>query len=227
MVLGDEVGVLVDQRLPHAARVLLIHAEHDGLLEAVADLFEELGHLAGNELGALVQHQGAVVVLGVVDTVLDKLAHAVALPLLRTVALHVAVDMDLDHLVRGEKAVADSLLQRVGEYGLAEIVDVGDVPRLLRRRGEADLRGGGEVFEYLAPSGVLGGAAAVAFVDDDQVEEAGGEFPKQLLPLLRAGDRLVEAEIDFVGGVDQALAVHRCGDLGDRAVIALDGLGTG
>ena len=80
---------------------------------------------------------------------------------------------------------------------------------LLRRGGEADLRGAGEVFEDLAPGRILGGAAAMALVDDDQVEEAGRELAEELLPLLRAGDRLIEAEIDLVGGVDAALLVER------------------
>ena len=77
----------------------------------------------------------------------------------------------------------------------------------LRRGGQADLRGRGEVVEDLAPGGVLGRAAAVALVDHDQVEEAGRELAEELLPLLRAGDRLIEAEIDLVGGVDPALLV--------------------
>ena len=47
----------------------------------------------------------------------------------------------------------------------------------------------------------------MALVDHDQVEEAGRELAEELLPLLRAGDRLVEAEIDFVGGVDAAFFV--------------------
>ena len=87
-------------------------------------------------------------------------------------------------------------------------MDVGDVLGLLRRGGQADLRGAGEVVEDLAPGGILGGAAAVALVDDDQVEEAGRELPEELLALLRAGDRLVEAEIDLIGRVDAALLVE-------------------
>ena len=132
-----------------------------------------------------------------------------SLPLLRPVAFDVAVDVDLDHLVGREEAVVDALLQRVGVDRLAEVVDVGDVLRLLRRGGQADLRGAGEVLEDLAPGRVLGRAAAVALVDDDQVEEAGRELAEELLPLLRAGDRLVEAEIDLVGRVDAALLVER------------------
>ena len=124
--------------------------------------------------------------------------------------------MDLDDLVGSEKAVADALLERVGVDRLAEVVDVGDVFGLLGRGGEADLRGGGKVFEDFAPGGILRGAAAVAFVDDDQVEEAGRKLAEELLPLLRAGDGLVEAEIDLVGGVDAALLVEGGGqfDLG-------------
>jgi hypothetical protein len=51
---GHEVGVLVHQRLAHARGVLLVHAEDDGLLEAVAALAQELRHLLRDEPGALV-----------------------------------------------------------------------------------------------------------------------------------------------------------------------------
>ena len=135
--------------------------------------------------------------------------------------------MDLDDLVGREEAVLDALLQRVGVDGLAEVVDVGDVLRLLGRGGQADLGGGGEVFEDLAPGGILGGAAAVALVDDDEVEEAGRELAEELLALLRAGDRLIEAEVDLVGGVDAALLVERRGEFDFGAVLALDGLRAG
>ena len=58
--------------------------------------------------------------------------------------------------------------------------------------------------EDFPPGGIRSGAAAVALVDDDQVEEAGRELAEQLLPLFRAGDRLVQAQVDLVGGVDAA-----------------------
>ena len=201
------------ERLAHPRRVLLIDAEHDGLLEAVAALLQELGDLLRDQLGAVVQHQRAVEILGVVDAVLDLLAFAVELALLGPVALHVAVDMDLDHLVGREEAVADALLQRVGVNRVAEIGDVGDVLGLLRRGGQADLRGRGEVFEDFPPGRILGRAAAMALVDHDQVEESGRELAEELLPFLRAGDRLIEAEIDLVGGVDAALLVDGGGQV--------------
>jgi hypothetical protein len=109
----------------------------------------------------------------------------------RAVALHVDVQVDLDDLVGGEEAVADALLEGVAVDRLAEVVDVGDVFGLLGRGGEADLGGGGEVLQDLTPGGVLGRAAPVALVDDDEIEKAGGKLAKELLPLLGAGDGLV------------------------------------
>ena len=48
VVLLHEIGVLVDQGLPHARGVLGVHAEDDGLLEAVAAFLQELGDLVGD-----------------------------------------------------------------------------------------------------------------------------------------------------------------------------------
>ena len=101
--------------------------------------------LSGDELGAVVDDQGAVEVLLVVDAVFDLVAVAVGLPLFWAVALDVHVDVDLDDLVGRKEAVLDALLERVGVNRLAEVVDVGDVLGLLGRGGEADLGGGGEV----------------------------------------------------------------------------------
>ena len=137
-----------------------------------------------------------------------SLPSLVDLALARAVAFDVHVDVDLDDLVGSEEAVVDALLERVGVDRLAEVVDVGDVLGLLRRGGQADLGGGGEVFEDLAPGRILGGAAAVALVDHDEVEETGRELAEELLAFLRAGDGLVEAEVDLVGGVDAALLVE-------------------
>ena len=66
-----------------------------------------------------------------------------------------------------------ALFQGVCVNRFAEVMDVGDVFSLLRRCGQADLGGVAEVFEDLAPSRVFGRAAAVAFVNDDEVEEIG------------------------------------------------------
>jgi hypothetical protein len=48
------------------------------------------------------------------------------------------------------------------------------------------------MLQDLAPGRVFACAAAMALVDDDQVEEAGGELAVELLPLFRSRDRLIE-----------------------------------
>jgi len=207
--------------------VFLIDAEHDGFLVTVAALFEERRDLLRREEGTVVKHQRAVEVRGVVDAVLDLVTFAVQLALFGPVAFHVPVDMNLDDLVGRQKAVADPLLQRIGEHRLAEIFRVGDVFRLLRRGGQADLRRAGKMVEDFTPGGVLGGAAAMAFVDDNQVEEVLRELLEQLLALFRPGDRLVEAEIDLEGGVDAPFPVERQRKVDRGAVLPFDGLGIG
>ena len=170
-VLLDQVRVLVDQGLPHPGGVFGVHTEDDGFLEAVAAFLEELGHLPGDTLGALVDDQIPVEVLLVVNAVLDLVAVLVGLPLFGAVALDIDIEVDLHHLVGRKEAVADAFLQRVGVNRFAEVVDIGDVFRLLRRGGEADLGGGREIVENLPPGGILGRAAAVTFVDHDEVEK--------------------------------------------------------
>ncbi len=93
----------------------------------------------GNDLGAVVKHQRPVKILNVINAVLDFVAVAVRLALLRPVAFNVDVDMDLHHLVRCQEAVADALLQGIGKDRLPEIMDVGDIFGLLRRGGQSYL----------------------------------------------------------------------------------------
>ena len=224
---GREVGILVDQCLAHPGRVFGIDAKHDGFLEPVAAFLQEGRDLLRHQLGPVVNHQRAVEILDIVNAVLDKRALPVELAFLRAVAFDVAVDMDPDHLVGRQEAVADALFERVGEHRLAEIVDVGDVFRLFRRGGEADLGCRAEIFENFAPGRIFGGAAAMAFVDHDKVEKAGRKLAEEFLPLLRPGDRLVEAEIDFVSGIDAALPVECKRYFRRAAVLAVDGSGVG
>jgi hypothetical protein len=75
----------------------------------------------------------------VVDAVLNLVSLPIHGPLFRTVPLHIPVDVNLDHLVRSEETVADSLSQRIGVNGRSEVVDVRDVFRLLRSGGKTDL----------------------------------------------------------------------------------------
>ena len=171
LVLRTQVAVLVGERLSHAGGVFGVDAEHDRFLEAIPALFQQVGNLPGYQLGPIIDHERPIEVLLVVDPIFDFVAFAIDFPRLGPVALDVAVDVNLDHLVRREEAVMDALLQRIGVDRFAEVVDVRDVPGLLGRRRHADLRGRREVFEDLAPGGILRRAAAMALVDDDQIEE--------------------------------------------------------
>lgn len=205
--------------------MFLVDAEHDGLPEPIAALLQEGRDGLRDERGAIVDHQGTIEIPGVVDAVFDCVSGSVQLAEFGAVAFDVPVDVDLDDLVGCQEAVADALPQRIGEDRRPEIIGVGDVFGLLRGRREADLRGCREVVEDLAPSRVRGRAAAVAFVDDDEVEEARRELAKQLLVLLRSRDGLVEAEIDLVGRVDAALLVEPERKVDRCPVLPLDGLG--
>ena len=50
-----------------------------------------------------------------------------------------------------------------------------------------------------APDGILGGAVARWHSSMTiKIEKARREFPEELLTLLRAGDRLIEAQISFI-----------------------------
>lgn len=75
----------------------------------------------------------------VIPWVLHYVAHTGSRELFR-LAFHVTVDMDFDHLIGSQEAVADALLEGIGVNRIAEIFDIGDVFGFLRRGGEADLR---------------------------------------------------------------------------------------
>ncbi len=76
------------------------------------------------------------------------------------------------------------------------------------------------------PSGVLRRAATVALIDNNEVEEVRGKLLVDLLFLLGTGDRLIEAKVDFVCGLDTAgLTLDGGGDLPLGAIRALDGFG--
>ena len=66
----------------------------------------------------------------------------------------------------------------------------------------------------------------MALVDDDQIEKSRREFAEKFLAFLRAGDCLIQAQIDFIGGIDAAFAVKGGPELDFGAVFAFDGLST-
>ena len=200
-----------------------IDAEDDGLGEAVAAL-EELGDLLSDELTAFFDHEVFVEIGAVVDAVFDFLAVLVLETLWRAPTLGIDVQCDLDDLVGSEEAVVDALLQGVGVERIAEILGAGNLLGFLGCGGEADVGGAFEVFEDLAPLAVFAGAAAMALIDDDEIEEVRAELlVGVVVAVLAVGESLVKREVDVVGRVDLLVLDdgHRVLEV---AEVAADGL---
>ena len=106
-------------------------------------------------------------------------------------------------------------------------MNVGNVLGFLGRGREPDLGSAGEIIENLFPGRIVGGAATVTLIDDNEIEKARREFPEKFLALLRPRDGLVQAQINFIGGVDAALFVERRGEFDLGAVCALDSFRAG
>jgi hypothetical protein len=63
--------------------------------------------------------------------------------------------------------------------------------------------------------------------EQEQIEEAGRELAKDFLPLLGAGDCLIEPEVDFEGSVNPTVPTDRGLQINHHAAIPLNGLGIG
>src|SRR5262249_17204304 len=135
------------------------------------------------------------------------------------IALYIHVQMHLDNLVRSQETIADALLERIGIHWRAKVVDVGNVGSFSGCGGQADRRCRSKIVKNFPPGGILSGAVAVTLVDHDQIEKAGGEVAKELLPLFWSRNGLIEPEVDFVGGIDAALPIDSCGECGRAAVV--------
>ena len=194
-MLGDYVAVLIYERLTHAFRMVDIDAEDDGLRVPVGFL-EELGHLLRDLFGALFDDELPVKILLLVDAVLDLQAVVVHRSCLRPETVNIDVKLRSNDLVGSQKTVLDALFETVGVNRLAEIVDVGNAFRLLRRSGHADLDCFIEVIQDLAPGRIVRRASAMALVDDDEVEERAVKCPEYLLAVL-SNKLLVKGEVDF------------------------------
>src|SRR5204862_8123247 len=106
-------------------------------------------------------------------------------------------EADADDFVRSEKTVGDPLPQRIGVKGFAEVFDVGNLLRFLGSGREADLRRGREVFQHFAPRGIIGRAATVTLVHNNEVEKVRRELLVDVLFFLGAGDRLVKTKVNL------------------------------
>src|SRR5450759_490022 len=99
------------------------------------------------------------------------------------------------HLVGREESVLDALLERVGVDGIPEVVAGGDLRGFLGRGGQTELGRSGKVIQDFAPGRIGGGAAAVALVHDNEVEEIGRELLEDVFRFLSAGDGLVQGQV--------------------------------
>ena len=102
---------------------------------------------------------------------------------------------DAVNSIRRQKTILDTLTQTVGVDRVAE-VSIGIAiffPQRCRRH--AQLKGRLEVTQDLAPIALILGAAAMTFVDDDQVEEVLGVFLIKSGTVLVFGDGLVDREV--------------------------------
>ena len=145
-----------------------IDAENNRLRIPVRFL-KELGYLLGHDLRSLLDNELAVEILFLVNTVANQLSVVIDGSSVRTPTIDVDVRFHANNLVWGKEAVLDSLLQRVRVRRFPKVIDVRHILRFLRGGRHADLHSGAKVLEYLAPGRIVGRAAAMAFVDDDEI----------------------------------------------------------
>src|ERR1035441_7527372 len=107
--------------------MLLVYAEHNGLLKPIAAFLQELRDFRRDKLGAVIDYQRVVKVLSVIKAIFDLDSFTIGFTGFGPIAFYVNVDVDLDDLIRREESVLDALLQRIRIDGLTEIVDVGDI----------------------------------------------------------------------------------------------------
>ena len=182
------------ESLAHLEGVLLVHAEDDGLRVSVR-LLEEPRQMPRDRPGPGLQRDHALEFGGVVFGIRDFPAVPVQLALVRPPAGGVVIGDHAVDPIRGEKAVRDALGQAVLVDRVAEVIVGVDVVLPSRRRGHADLARRLEPLQDFPPVAVVAGAAAVALVHDDQIEEVPRILAVQAGAILIAGDGLVDGEI--------------------------------
>jgi hypothetical protein len=87
--------------------------------------------------------------------------------------------------LRGKKSVVDALTEAVGVNRFAEIVVRVGVVLTAWRGSHPELGCWLKILEYLSPVAVFAGAAAVTFINNDDIEKVAGELPWRLFPATR------------------------------------------
>ena len=99
------------------------------------------------------------------------------------------------HAEGSEKPVRDALGEAVLVDRIAEVRVGVDIVLPAWRGGHAELGRRLEPLQDLAPVAVVAGAAPMAFVDDDEIEEVSRVLPVEARPALVAGDALTGREV--------------------------------
>src|SRR5665213_825005 len=202
-VLHGKIDISIVECAAHVVGVLLIDAEDDGLREAIL-LEHELGEVGGNRFGARPQRDHPLEVLRLVFVVGDRPAIAIEFVPAWPPPGGIPFRNDAMHAIGCQEAVVDALPQAVLIDRIAEIPI--RVVRLgaKRRRGHAELRGRLEIFKDRPPRAFIARAAAVALIDNDEVEEIRWELFEQPNASLVLGERLVDREIHLAAFHDVA-----------------------
>ena len=190
-----------DHRLFHASET-----SHE-FVHVVAELFHMVGH---GDLALELRHVVTVLRVGFRR---DFELRALGRDFLYDQPVLGEVGDGAVHLVGGKETVVDALAERIGEDRIAEVFIGVDILGALWRGGHAELHGAVEMLEDGVPGAEAG---AVAFVDDDEIEEIPWVLVEQALTVRAGKHGLVDAEID--GAVFRGLA------FGDDVALVLEGL---
>jgi hypothetical protein len=193
-ILLDQIGVEIIERGAHLVRVFLVDAENDRLGEATRP-FHKIRDITRDRFRTRLERDGALEIDGLILAVGYRPPIAIEVALAGTPAGCVPLGHDTVNPIGREKSVFDTLAQTVGVNWIAEVTVSIAVILPQRRRRHAQLKRRLEVTQDFTPVAVVLGAAAMTFVDDDQVEKIFRVFFVQSGPIIVLGDRLVDREV--------------------------------
>ena len=208
-VLCDEVAVFVDESLSHSFCVVDVDAKDDSLCKSIAGIFQKASDSFCDECSSFVDDDISVEIFRIVFAIFDFVAIDIALPRGGSPAFEIAICADANDFIGCQITVFDALFEAICVDRFSEVREIRDVVSFFRRGGHADLRSRREVIENFSPSRVITSAAAVAFVDDDEVEKVWTEGAIWLVAfvfvLILPRELVIEREEDFVGAIEGSI----------------------
>src|SRR5713226_554301 len=117
---GDKVAVKIDKRLPHLACVFLVYAKDNRFGEAIR-LFQEVGKVTGDGMGARPECHHTFKILGLVFIIRDRAAIAVNLVTAGAPSSGVPPGDDAVDTIGREEAILDSFSQAIFVNRIAEV----------------------------------------------------------------------------------------------------------